>query len=63
MNNYFFGGRFSVGAMAIRVIGCFSADTQIIDLWHEELTILMQCYLGICMGPFYLPKATFQEFV
>ena len=41
----------------------FLADTQIINLLQEGLTILMQCHLGICRGPFYLPKATFKEFV
>ena len=49
--------------MAIQKIGSFWADRQIINLRHEGLTILMQCYLGICRGTFYLPKATFQVFV
>ena len=49
--------------MAIRVIGHFLTDRQIIDLQHEGSTILMQCHLEICRGPFYLPKATFQKFV
>ena len=30
----------------------FWADTQIINLRHEGLTILMQYYLEICRGPF-----------
>ena len=49
--------------MAVRKIGRFWVDRQIVDLRHEGSTILMQCHLGICRGPFYLPKATFQEFL
>ena len=49
--------------MAVRKIGRFWVDRRIVDLHHEGLTILMQCHLGICRGPFYLPKATFREFV
>ena len=45
--------------MAIQKIGRFGADRQIVDLQHEGLTILTQCHLGICRGPFYLPKVTF----
>ena len=49
--------------MAIQKIGRFGADRRIVDLWHKGSTISTQCYLEICRGPFYLPKATFQEFV
>ena len=59
---FFFYGS-GLRAMAIRKICRFWADRQIIDLRHEGSTILMQCNLGICRGPFYLPKTTFQEFV
>ena len=58
----FFDGS-SLWATAFRKICHFWADRRIIDLHHEGLTILMQCHLGICRGPFYLPKATFWEFV
>ena len=54
---------FGLRAMAVRKIGHFWADRRIVDLHHEGSTILTQCYLGICRGPFYLPKATFQEFL
>ena len=43
--------------MAVQKIGRFGADRWIIDLHNEGSTILMQCYLGICKGPFYLPKS------
>ena len=35
----------------------FWAYTQIINLWHEGSTILMECYLGICRGPFLATKS------
>ena len=59
---FFFYGS-GLQAMAIWKICHFWANRQIIDLHHEESTILIQCHLGICRGPFELPKATFQEFV
>ena len=59
---FFFHGS-GLRAMVVRKICHFWVDRRIIDLRHEESTILMQCYLGICRGPFYLPKATFQEFL
>ena len=42
--------------MAIWVIGCFLTNTQIIDLWHEGLTILMQC-LWEFVGDFFPTKS------
>ena len=59
---FFFYGS-SVQAMAVQKIGRFGVNRQIIDLCHEGLAILTQCHLGICRGPFYLPKATFWEFL
>ena len=49
--------------MAVQKIGRFWVDRRIVDLRHEGSTILTQCHLGICRGPFYLPKATFREFL
>ena len=62
---YFFFFFYASGlrAMAVRKIGHFWVDRRIVDLHHEGSTILMQCHLGICRGPFYLPKATFWEFL
>ena len=60
---FFFIYGSSVRVMAVQKIGCFWVDRWIVDLRHEGSTILMQCHLGICRGPFYLPKATFLEFL
>ena len=59
---FFFYGS-GVWAMAVWKIGPFWVDRRIVDLRLEGSTILMQCHLGICRGPFYLPKATFREFL
>ena len=59
---FFFYGS-GLRAMAVRKICHFWPDRRIVDLCHEGSTILMQCHLRICRGPFYLPKATFWEFV
>ena len=48
--------------MAVQKICHFWADRRIVNLRHEGLTILMQCHLGICRGPFTYQKPPFDNF-
>ena len=59
---YFFMGLVSE-LWPFEKLAVFGPTDKSLILRHEGLTILMQCHLGICRGPFYLPKATFWGFV
>ena len=52
----------SVQVMAIRVTGCFDSETQIVHLWHEGLTTLVQCQLGFVGDPNSYQKTPFEKF-
>ena len=48
--------------MAIRIIGHFWAETQIVCLWHEGLMTWVQCQLGFVGDLCSYQKTPFKNF-
>ena len=52
----------AVQFMAVQLIGCFQAETQIIHLWHEGSMTWIQCQLGFVGDLGSYQKTPFKKF-
>ena len=52
----------AVQVMAIRVIGRFHSETQIVHLWHEGSMTWVQCQLGFVGDLCSYQKTPFKKF-